>query len=301
MAPDRDKAGEAESAELPQFGWEDWTWDETVFQGTASYYRQGRSPYAPGLAEALARHLSLDGRGRLLDVGCGPGSVTLLFAPIFEHVVGVDSDPEMLNEARRAATEAHVVNADWVQMRAEHLPDDLGSFRVITFAQSFHWMDRARVAATARAMLEPGGVVVHVDMWRQPRDARSSGRFPSVPEEAIDAVRVRWLGPDRRAGAGFRNTSPSGEDDVFQAAGFAPEEIVVVPDDRVVERSIDDVIAWVLSTSSTAPHLFGDELADFEHDLRKALISASPAGRFSVRLADNRLRIHRPRRTADLG
>jgi len=299
VSRDRHATGEAGSAEISRFGWEDWTWDETVFRGTASYYRQGRLPYAPGLAEALARHLDLDGRGRFLDVGCGPGSVTLLFAHIFEHVVGVDSDLEMLSEARRAASEAQITNAQWMHMRAEQLPGGLGRFRVITFAQSFHWMDRARVAATARAMLEPGGAVVHVDMWHgQRRDTQPHGGFPSVPEEAIDALRVRWLGRDRRAGAGARNTSPSGEDEVFQLAGFAPEQIVVVPDGRVVERSVDDVIASVLSTSSTAPHLFGDQLAEFESDLRGALVSASPAGRFSVRLADNRLRIHRPRTTA---
>jgi hypothetical protein len=201
----------------------------------------------------------------------------------------------MVSEAKRAATEAHVANAEWVQMRAEQLPADLGSFRIVTFAQSFHWMDRARVAAAARTMLEPGGAVVHVDLWhRQPPDGRPTDSFPSVPEDAIDALRVQWLGPHRRAGQGFRNTSPSGEDEIFQAVGFAPEEIVVVPDGRVVERSIDDVIAWVLSTSSTAPHLFGHQLPQFEDDLRGILVAASPAGRFTVRLADNRLRIRRP-------
>jgi SAM-dependent methyltransferase len=247
------------------------------------------------LADALAWHLALDGRGRLLDVGCGPGSVTLLFAPLFESVVGIDSDAEMVDEARRATTEVDVANVEWLQMRAEQLPADLGRFRVITFAQSFHWMDRARVAAATRSMLDPGGAVVHVDMWhRQPQDAQANGRFPPVPEDAIDALRVRWLGPHRRAGQSARNTSPSGEDEVFQAAGFAPEEIVLVPDGRVVERSIDDVVARVLSTSSTAPHLFGEQLAEFEADLRKLLADASPAGRFSVRLSDNRLRIHQP-------
>jgi hypothetical protein len=50
----------------------------------------------------------------------------------------------------------------------------------------------------------------------------------------------------------------------------------------------------VLSTSSTAPHLFGAKLSEFEHDVRAVLRAASPTGRFSVRLADNRLRIHRP-------
>jgi hypothetical protein len=221
--------------------------------------------------------------------------VTLLLAPLFEGVVGIDADAEMVSEAVRAAPEVDVANVEWLQMRAEQLPGDLGRFRVITFAQSFHWMDRARVASVARAMLDPGGAVVHVDMWhRQPPQARPSDLLPSVPEEAIDALRVQWLGPHRRAGQGSRNTSPSGEDEVFQTAGFAPEVIVVVPDARVVERSIDDVIAWVLSMSSTAPHLFGEHLAEFEDDLRKLLVDASPAGGFSVRLADNRLRIHRP-------
>lgn len=296
MASDQDEAGEVAPEEHAQFGWQDWTWDETVFRGTAAHYRNGRSPYAPGLADALATALDLDGRGRLLDVGCGPGSVTLLLAPLFERVVGVDSDPEMVNEARRAATDVQVANVEWLQMRAEQLPDDLGSFRVITFAQSFHWMDRARVASVARTMLDAPGAVVHVDLWhRQAPDARPSGPSPPVPEDAIDALRVRWLGPHRRAGQSLRDTSPSGEDELFEGAGFAPEEIVVVPDGRVVERSIDDVIAWVLSMSSTAPHLFGEHLTEFEHDLRKLLVEASPAGRFSVRLADNRLRIHRPR------
>ena len=53
-------------------GWENWSWDESLFAGAAGYYEQGRLPYAPGLADVFARSLALDGRGRLLDVGCGP-------------------------------------------------------------------------------------------------------------------------------------------------------------------------------------------------------------------------------------
>jgi len=90
--------------------WEDWVWDETVFEGTAAYYRQGRKPYAPALADALAEHLHLDGRGRLLDVGCGPGTVALFFAHLFEGVIGVDPDPGMLAEAQRAGTAAAAVS-----------------------------------------------------------------------------------------------------------------------------------------------------------------------------------------------
>jgi hypothetical protein len=181
-------------------------------------------------------------------------------------------------------------------MKAEELPGSLGTFRVISFGQSFHWMDRSRVAATVRKMLDPVGVVVQVDLWHRnsPDLKLPSGSHPAVPEAAIDELRRRWLGPDRRAGQGFRNTSPSGEDEVFQRAGFAPEQVVVVPDDRILERSADDVVAWVLSTSSTAPHLFGERLGDFIADLRSLLREVSPEGQFSDALSENGLRIRRP-------
>jgi SAM-dependent methyltransferase len=277
-------------------GWEDWVWDETAFEGTAPYYRQGRKPYAPALADALAASLDLDGQGRLLDVGCGPGTVALCFAHLFESVVGLDADPGMIAEARRATAEQRVT-ATWVRMRAEELPGSLGSFRVISFGQSFHWMDRPRVASAVRTMLQPDGAVVLVNLWHTNQADRvlPNGVHPAVPEATIDALRRRWLGPDRRAGQGFRNTSPAGEDEVFQGAGFSPEEMIVVPDVRVLERSVDDVVAWVLSTSSTAPHLFGDRLSEFVSDLRAHLIEVSPDGRFSVPLSENRLRIRRLR------
>jgi SAM-dependent methyltransferase len=276
--------------------WEDWTWDETVFEGTARYYRQGRQPYAPALADALAERLHLAGGGRLLDVGCGPGTIALLFAHLFERVVGLDADPGMLAEARRAATEEQITNASWVQMRAEDLPADLGTFRLVSFAQSFHWMDRPQVASAVRKMLSADGAVVQVDLWHTnpPGQVLRTGPYPLMPENSIDELRRRWLGPDRRAGQGFRNTSPAGEEEIFQSAGFTPEEVVVVPDNRILERSVDDVVAWVLSTSSTAPHLFGDRLDDFIRALRGLLLDVSPDGRFSVPLSDNRLRIRRP-------
>ena len=141
----------------------EWTWDETLFAGAARYYDVGRLPYPPDLAGALARSLGLDGAGRLLDVGCGPGSVSLRLAGLFEEVVGLDPDTGMLEEARRLAQERGVGNARFVQGRAEGLPAGLGRFRVVTFAASFHWMDRPVVAGLVRSVLTTGGAVVHVD------------------------------------------------------------------------------------------------------------------------------------------
>ncbi len=258
--------------------WEEWRWDPTLFEGTAPYYAIGRLPYAPGGAEALASELGLDGTGRLLDVGCGPGVIGAAFAHLFADVVGIDADPGMVAEAARLG----VPNARWVHLRAEELPAALGIFRVVSFAASFHWMDRPVVAELVREMLEPGGAVVQLD---------SENDLPAA--DVVEAVRVRYLGADRRAGQAIRNTSPDGEDEVFQAAGFAPAVEVPLPDGRVLHRSIDQVIAQVLSMSGTAPHLFGDRLADFEAELRAALVDRAPDGMFPVTLRDNRIRFWR--------
>jgi hypothetical protein len=168
-------------------------------------------------------------------------------------------------------------------------------FRVITFAQSFHWMVRPKVASAVRAMIEPNGAVVQIDPGRDgiARDP-APGPHPAVPFVAIDSLRRSYLGPDRRAGRGFRNTSPSGEDTIFQAAGFLPEVRVPVSDARVVDRTTDDLVAWVFSASSTAPHLFGNELGQFETELRALLDDASPSGHFLVPLSDTTIRIRRP-------
>jgi Methyltransferase domain len=222
--------------------------------------------------------------------------VALRLAPLFEAVVGLDPDAGMLARASAAAAEQGAGNASWVRQRAEALPAGLGSFRVVTFAASFHWMDRPLVASAVATMLDPGGTAVQVDAPGYRLDessAEGSLPFPPPPDGALDQLRRQYLGSDRRAGQGIRNTSPSGEDGVFQWAGFRPAETVAVPDQRIIKLTADDIVARVFSTSSTAPHLFGDRQEAFETDMRQILSQASASGRFSVRLPDNILRIWR--------
>jgi SAM-dependent methyltransferase len=266
--------------------------DETLYAGSARYYAVGRLPYPPEVAGVLREGLGLDGRGRLLDVGCGPGSLTRLLAPLFEGAVGVDADRDMVAEARRSG----VAGVEWRHLRAEELPAGLGTFRVVTFAQSFHWMDRPLVARRVRPMLEPGGAWVHVDATTH-RGAPGAEPLPhpEPPRDAIDALVVRYLGPVRRAGAALLpHGTPGGEAEIMRAAGYDGPVRVPVGGGVVHERSADEVVASVFSLSSAAPHLFGERVADFERDLRALLRSASPEGVFAERSREISLAVWRP-------
>ncbi|MGI5524439.1 class I SAM-dependent methyltransferase [Micromonospora sp. CA-259024] len=273
-----------------------WEWDETLYAGSASHYSVGRRPYPPSLAEAIGTALDLDGTGRLLDVGCGPGSLTLLLAPLVEAAVGVDADRDMLVEARRRADEAGATNIEWRHLRAEALPGDLGTFRVAAFAQSFHWMDRPLVAGRVREMLTPDGawVQVHASTHQGVTDDDPLP-YPRPPWRQIDELVASYLGPVRRAGQGSLPTGlPSGEEVIMRDAGFTGPTRIEVGGGMVEERTVDEITSAVFSLSSSAPHLFADQLPAFEADLRHVLSGAARDGRFAERRREIVVVIWRP-------
>ncbi len=209
-------------------------------------------PYPPALVDSLRAELGLDSSGQLLDVGCGPGSLTHLLAPLFEEVVGIDASAPIFTEARAHAAP----NERFVHLRAEELPAVIGSFRVVTLAQSFHWMDQAPVARALFGMLEPGGALVHVGATTHEGDG-------DVPRSEIDALVRRYLG-DR----------PPGRDDErlnLGAAGFEGPVELEVPREETYSRSEDDVVAAVYSLSYATPAQFGERREAFERELRALL------------------------------
>lgn len=261
----------------------EWRWDKTLFGGSARYYREGRFPYPPELATAFQEELGLDGSGRLLDVGCGTGEIALRLAPLYEEVVGLDADEEMIAEAREEARRHDQPNTRWVNARAEELPLDLGTFRTATFAQSFHWMERDHVAATVFEMLEANGAWVHVDVKTLGVPATDEQlSHPEPPREEIEELVASHLGPVKRAGQGtLPGGTPSGESRVLLGAGFLGPRERALDTKRVLERSEDEIVASVFSVSSSAPHLFGSRLGEFESELRALLRCTSPEGRFN--------------------
>jgi SAM-dependent methyltransferase len=257
-------------------------YDPTIYAGAAAHYRRGRPPYSPELEAFLAEELGLDGSGRLLDGGCGPGILTVRLAHLFEEAVGLDPDPAMLAEGRRVAGERRIGNIRWVEARAEDLPEAApGPYRTITFGQSFHWTDEARVAETLYDLLEPGGALALVVHTVDGRPAPPSPGPPPIPHAEIEALVQRYLGSGRRAGQGPAPVRTHRFEDVLVRTRFGEPRSIFLPGVPDLLRDGESVLSGYFSFSWAAPHLFGDRVEEFGDEVRALLASrASEEGLF---------------------
>jgi ubiquinone/menaquinone biosynthesis C-methylase UbiE len=257
------------------------SYDPTIYRGAAKHYRPGRPAYSAQLEAVLTEELGLDGRGRLLDGGCGPGILTVRLAHLFAEAVGLDPDPDMLAEGRRAATALGITSIRWVQALAEDLPGAApGPYRLVTFGQSFHWTDEARVAEAVYDLLEPGGTLALIVHTVTGRAVPPSPGPPPIPHEEIKALVEKYLGSARRVGQGIAPVRNHRFEDVLVRTRFGAPRAIFAPGTPDVLRDSESVLSGYFSMATSAPHLFGDRVEEFAYDVRELLKSRSPEGIF---------------------
>jgi SAM-dependent methyltransferase len=256
-------------------------YDPTIYLGSAAHYRYGRPAYSPELEAVLTRETGLDGTGRLLDAGCGPGVLTVRLAPLFGQAVGLDPDASMLAEGSRAAGERSVRNIGWVQGLAEDLPAAApGPYRLVTFGQSFYWTDEQRVAEIVYDMLEPGGALALIGHTVTGRPRPPDPGVPPIPHDEIRALVAKYLGSTRRAGQGAARERTHRFEDVLVRTRFGGPRQFFVPGIPDLLRDTESVLSGYLSMSFSAPHLFGGRLDDFAGEVRELLANRSSEGIF---------------------
>src|SRR5262245_26325410 len=237
-------------------------YDPTIYRGSAAYYTRGRAPYSGSLASTLATEVGLDGLGRVVYVGTGPGTLAITLADHSEEAIGLDPDANMLAAAGRAIAGN---NIRWVQALAEDIPDlNLGKFRLVTFGQSLHWTERERVAEAVFEILDPGGALALIGHTVEGRPQPAGPGYPPIPHDAIRALIDRYLGTRRRAGQGYFSHHEDRDEDTLARARFGEPGKIFCAGRADIVQDIDGVLANYLSTSFAAPHLFGDRLQDFE-------------------------------------
>ena len=140
------------------------------------------------LFETLVAEGDLLGR-RVLDVGCGTGRFAAALAERGARVWGVDSSPEMLAQARRAADGG----VGFKRAEAEDLPFKDAWFERALLVLVIHLVDRSRALAEVARVLAPGGRAVIATFVDEHFDGFWLNRvFPTLAE--ID--RSRFPLPD---------------------------------------------------------------------------------------------------------
>ena len=97
---------------------------------------------------------------RVVDVGCGPGSITIGLAQAAGHVTGIDVDDAEFADARAYARDHGIDNVEFLEGSIYELPFPDGSIDVCTlFAMLETLDDPLRGLAEVRRVVRPGGLV----------------------------------------------------------------------------------------------------------------------------------------------
>ncbi|MCG2672402.1 class I SAM-dependent methyltransferase [Bradyrhizobium sp. GCM10023182] len=154
---------------------------------------------------------------RLLDIGCGPGTITAALAESVGTAIGVDINPNAIASARQLAAHAGLTNLSFVEADMTALPFEDGAFDAIFCHAVLYHQSQAMLAKTlaeARRVLRPGGLL-------GTRDAVVGG---NILHPEVDGVRLaldlwqRWYEHDDPEALRFGRRQSA----VLRAHGFTP-------------------------------------------------------------------------------
>ena len=128
--------------------------------GFASVYDAHRPAPPESLLDVLTHAARVKRPALIVDLGCGTGLSTRVWAARAAEVVGVEPNPAMVARARDA-TEA--ANVRYVEAYAAETGLPGGGADLVTCSQAFHWMEPQPVLAEAARLLRSGGVFAAYD------------------------------------------------------------------------------------------------------------------------------------------
>jgi len=224
----------------------------------ADYARVGA--FVAELGQAALDLLDPQPGERILDVGCGEGTLTRKIVERGATVLGIDNSPEMIAAARANGVDAVQLAAEDMQFFAE--------FDAAFSNATLHWVLHKEQAARAiyRA-LKPGG--------RFAGELGGEGNIARLREALDTELLIRGYAPPVESG----NWYPSPEEfaAVYEAAGFAEIDARLIERPTPLDHGIDK---WV----TTFRKGWLDRASVPEEE--RSEIGAAVAGRFGSNVAD---------------
>jgi len=137
------------------------------FDHVAKDYAAKATPHRYAHYVTLVHELNLSGDEILLDIGCGPGILSLEVARQLHSgkLIGIDNSPSMINLAINMSREQGIANADFMVGDALALDFPSGSFNLVMSSLTFPWVkDQTRFLSEVNRVLKPGGRLVMITL-----------------------------------------------------------------------------------------------------------------------------------------
>lgn len=181
--------------------------------------------FVPTLGAAVLELLDPQPEERILDIGCGDGTLTEKIAAAGAEVVAVDAAPDMVAAARAKGLDARVVPGQNLAFE--------GEFDAVFSNAALHWMRPPEaVLAGVRRALKPGGRFVAEMGGQNNTVAIMVGLAAVCARRGLDFARLSpWYFP---SDAAYRQK--------LEAAGFRVTDIGIFPRPTVLSAGID---AWL--------------------------------------------------------
>ncbi|HUP67502.1 MAG TPA: class I SAM-dependent methyltransferase [Sphingomicrobium sp.] len=162
---------------------------------------------------------------RILDVGCGEGTLTKKIIERGASVLGIDNSPEMIAASRAAGIDAVLMDAADMPFAAE--------FDAAFSNATLHWvLEKEKAALCIFRSLNPGG--------RFAGEMGGEGNLKMLRDALDEELAIRGYAPPVEASNWY--ASPEEFAAVYEAAGF------IAMDARLIERPTTiehGIAAWV--------------------------------------------------------
>ncbi|WP_054711059.1 methyltransferase domain-containing protein [Bacillus sp. JCM 19041] len=246
-----------------------------LFLGTGSYYSEYRPLYPASVIRFLIHSFAENGKGVMLDLGCGTGQLACRFADWFDQIIGIDPELEMLQEAQNHSSELRLTNTEWIHGTLDTYlkTNNQGSLKLVTIAKAFHWMDRETTLEQLYPHIVAGGGIAIIDQY---------GQLTEPWQQTVQDVMEQWYGKERRAGNTTYTHPTTRHEEVIQSSPFSFDQ-VELPFYSYIWTP-ETIIGHLYSTSYGAKRFLGNRAQEFEQHLTTKLLKLNQEGQFTERI-----------------